>query len=291
MSPVRRCSSSSLRGWPPGSLSVSWVRLRPSRRPMNSLSTRREKTERTSPSAKVAPSHLSEAVSTSTRASTRAGAAQLAASATVARKSSTISRRSSRISASGAKMQILRLPDRSRASVETNHPLARSSSPDARLSFLIVPARRRKRRRRRRRRIRRKRARTHESVFETTDRARVAIESCSLSVNKTRWSARGDRSWGRRVTRPPLARRACPQPQYRFAFRSLLVTLSFPVRFGRSIVPNVLATCLTRAPPTTRSIVPSRPDTSLIHSRTPNVESSIDTAVETLCRAAARGAV
>ena len=31
---------------------------------------------------------------------------------------------------------------------------------------------------------------------------------------------------------------SCPQPQYRFAFRSLVATRSFTVRFGRSIVPT-----------------------------------------------------
>ena len=34
------------------------------------------------------------------------------------------------------------------------------------------------------------------------------------------------------------AHRACPQPQYRFAFRYLLVTRSFPARFGRRRVPT-----------------------------------------------------
>ena len=71
-----------------------------------------------------------------------------------------------------------------------------------------------------------------------------------------------------------------PTHSYRFAFRSLLVTtVRFQCdRFGRSRVPTYEATVYVGSPEHAPSS-PLCPDTSLNHSQTPNVESSIDSMV------------
>ena len=69
-----------------------------------------------------------------------------------------------------------------------------------------------------------------------------------------------------------------PTTGTRFAFRSLLITQSFQVRFGRSRVPTTPG--VRGSPEHSRSSLASTP--SLNHSQTPNVESQITTVCWTL---------
>ena len=73
---------------------------------------------------------------------------------------------------------------------------------------------------------------------------RAGAQAARAPRGPTRRVPRGRASFERNappLTRLETRRRSSPQPRYRFAFRSRLVTRSFPARFGRWRVPTTRA--------------------------------------------------